>query len=246
MLSAPTILLYFLFGGGVAIAFYLTDRHTGYGERIFVLVSALIFWPIYLPIILASRSSTPSAFATSRAAKDEMDKAINQADTDLSKALTSLEGWTDGLVSTEAQRLRELRKIWPTLAERIREMDRLLAEPEGILESSMVSAPGNETSGPAINDLLQRSTELRRQNLGHLRNMRRQAYHDLMGRLALVRELVSMIHVAKFTGAPAERARELVAQIMAAGEGIGHERLEKTAVDCTERRQSGAKPVDAS
>ena len=35
-----------------------------------------------------------------------------------------------------------------------------------------------------------------------------------------MRELVSMIHLAKFTGAPASRAEELVAQIAAAIEGI--------------------------
>ena len=41
-----------------------------------------------------------------------------------------------------------------------------------------------------------------------------------MGTLAWVRELVSMIHLAKFSGAPAARAEELVAQIAAAVEGI--------------------------
>jgi len=35
-----------------------------------------------------------------------------------------------------------------------------------------------------------------------------------------VRELVSMIHLAKFTGAPASRAEELVAQIATAVEGL--------------------------
>ena len=35
-----------------------------------------------------------------------------------------------------------------------------------------------------------------------------------------MRELVSMIHLAKFTGAQASRAEELVAQIAAAVEGL--------------------------
>jgi hypothetical protein len=38
--------------------------------------------------------------------------------------------------------------------------------------------------------------------------------------MAWVRELVSMIHLAKFTGAPASRAEELVAQIAATVEGL--------------------------
>jgi hypothetical protein len=58
------------------------------------------------------------------------------------------------------------------------------------------------------------------QNIDRLGQVRRRAYDDLMGTLAWVRELVSMIHLAKFTGAPAARAEELVAQIAAAVEGL--------------------------
>ncbi len=50
--------------------------------------------------------------------------------------------------------------------------------------------------------------------------MRERTYQDLIATLAWVRELVSMIHLAKFTGAPASRAEELVAQIAAAVEGV--------------------------
>jgi len=50
--------------------------------------------------------------------------------------------------------------------------------------------------------------------------LRKRAYDDLVGSLAWVRELVSMIHLAKFSGAPAARAEELVAQIAAAVEDL--------------------------
>jgi hypothetical protein len=43
---------------------------------------------------------------------------------------------------------------------------------------------------------------------------------DLVGTLAWVRELVTMIHLARFSGAPAARIEELVAQIAAAVEGL--------------------------
>jgi hypothetical protein len=43
---------------------------------------------------------------------------------------------------------------------------------------------------------------------------------DLIGTLAWVRELVTMIHLAKFSGAPAARAEELVVQIAAAVQGL--------------------------
>jgi hypothetical protein len=45
-------------------------------------------------------------------------------------------------------------------------------------------------------------------------------YADLIGTLAWVRELVTMIHLAKFSGAPPARAEELVAQIAAAVQGL--------------------------
>ena len=41
-----------------------------------------------------------------------------------------------------------------------------------------------------------------------------------MATLAWIRELVSMMHLAKFTGAPASRTEELMAQIAAAVEGV--------------------------
>ena len=45
-------------------------------------------------------------------------------------------------------------------------------------------------------------------------------FDDLLATLAWVRELVTMIHLAKFSGAPASRAEELVSQIAAAVEGL--------------------------
>src|SRR5947209_7251294 len=73
---------------------------------------------------------------------------------------------------------------------------------------------------PEASDRLRRSDQVRRQNVERLRRVRQRAYEDLMGTLAWVRQLVSMIHLAKFTGAPASRAEELVAQVAAAVEGL--------------------------
>ena len=47
-------------------------------------------------------------------------------------------------------------------------------------------------------------------------------YDELMATLAWVRELVTMIHLAKYTGAPASRAVELVRQIAAAVKGLSN------------------------
>src|SRR5205823_5065395 len=72
---------------------------------------------------------------------------------------------------------------------------------------------------PAKNRLMQ-SQEACQENIERLRLVRQRTYDDLLSNLAWVRELVSMIHLAKFTGAPASRAEELVAQIAAAVEGL--------------------------
>jgi hypothetical protein len=60
----------------------------------------------------------------------------------------------------------------------------------------------------------------RLENVRRLREVRRRLHHDLLDTLAWVRELATMIHLARFTGAPASRAEELVAQIAAAVEGL--------------------------
>ena len=75
------------------------------------------------------------------------------------------------------------------------------------------------TKTPAKNRLVQ-SQEACQHNINRLRSVRQRTYGDLLSNLAWVRELVSMIHLAKFTGAPASRAEELVAQIAAAVEGL--------------------------
>ena len=53
-----------------------------------------------------------------------------------------------------------------------------------------------------------------------LQELRGRLLDDLLGTLAWVRELVTMIHLAKFSGAPASGAEELVSQIAAAVEGL--------------------------
>ena len=64
------------------------------------------------------------------------------------------------------------------------------------------------------------STPARQDNVRRLREVRTRMHRDLMGTLAWVRELATMIHLAKYTGAPASRAEELVTQIAAAVEGL--------------------------
>jgi hypothetical protein len=122
------------------------------------------------------------------------------------------------VLAREYDRFAELRSAWRQQAERIRQLDRLLASSEGASSNpSMEASPATSVGG---NVRYRQSEESRRENVERLRAVRARLHDDLMGTLAWVRELVSMIHLAKFTGAPASRAEELVSQIATAVEGL--------------------------
>ncbi len=219
---AETMIFYHLIGVGVAAAVSLSDTGRGALSLGFRVASAVVFWPLYLPILLARPSRRVSRDPALPAGdRDEMAEAIARVEAELEAALSSLDGWAEGVMAIEADRIRELRAAWTAQAGRIREMDRLLAC-EG---STGPGSPGTEAgsagaSGIESSERCRRSEEARRSNLDRLRRVRHQAHEDLMGTLAWVRELVSMIHLAKFTGAPASRAEELVAQIASAVKGM--------------------------
>jgi hypothetical protein len=212
-LFGQTLVLYLVIGTGVAGAVYLTwgtDRGT---NRWFVVATAVAFWPLYLPMLLAkgARVREPSAIQT--APPDALTAAITQVDSELEAALNCLDGWAEDVLARETDRIRELRSAWLAQAQRIREMDQLLARPE------YAAAPADKPAVEA-DARLRNSLQARRQNIERLQRLRRRARDDLTRSLAWVREVVSMIHLAKFSGAPAARAEELVAQIAAAVEGL--------------------------
>jgi hypothetical protein len=210
---------------------------------------AIPFWPLYLPILLsASKSAVAPEGCSSQslaAPKDDMSLAIAQVDAELQAALNGLDGWAEDVLAREKGRIRELRDAWNAQANRVREMDRLLT----VLTPNLTPAhtptlPSRSdsrvgagvgvgagiTTDPLLVEQVSRDSEAKnrlehsqeacQQNIERLRQVRQRTYEDLLSNLAWVRELVSMIHLAKFTGAPASRAEELVAQIAAAVEGL--------------------------
>lgn len=212
------LLLHLMAGLGVAGAVYLTSRRRSPTSRWFQVVTALLFWPMYLPVLLSRHSAQLDELEIARppAVSDELGRIIAQVDAELEHALRSLDGWAEGVLAREKDRLLELRGAWISQARRIREMDRLLERPEYAQAGEPLAIPGESD----ISERLRASRQVILQNMERLRQVRQRTLADLLGTLSWVRELASMIHLAKFTGAPPSRAEELVAQIAAAVEGL--------------------------
>ncbi len=205
-LLSSSLVMYLLVGLGVAGALFVTDATARPAERWFRVLTAVPFWPLYVPIVLAGRDravaeSTPFP-------PDEMTAAIAQVRTELEAALARLDVETRDLFAPELERIHELPGAWTAQAERVREMDRQLA------------LPATEERLEIATDRLQRIQQARRQNIDQLHSLRQRSHDDLLGTLAWVRELLSMLHLAKFGGAPAARVHELVVQIAASGDGL--------------------------
>ena len=203
-----SLVLYLMIGAGVGLAVYFADRADTRAERCFRVVTAVPFWPLYVPVLL--HAARPISVPDETVPIDDMAAVIAQVDGELQAALGSLRGWAEGVLTREKDRLGELRSAWIAQAQRIREMDRLLSQ------FDQSARPANE----GVIQRLQQSEEARCRNLHRIQQLRERAHDDLMSTLAWVRELVSMIHLAKFTGAPASRAEKIVAQIAAAVEGL--------------------------
>jgi hypothetical protein len=218
-----SLLFYLLLGAVVAAADFMAGETAGIGERLYRGLTALLFWPLYLPALLqrppgerpAATGSDDSAcsLAAGVSRADELAAAIRQVETELAMALASLGGWSEAVIAREQHRLDELRAAWHAQAEKIRELERLL---KGISsDQSMGHLDIQNASSRAASSYRARSA-----NIDRLRILRDKYRTDLLSTLAWVRELVTMIHLAKYTDAPASRADELVTQIATSIEGI--------------------------
>jgi hypothetical protein len=205
---ATTAVFYAVIGVGVAVAQYLRSDSDNAAERLMQVGLAASFWPLYLPLVLR-----PSGEAAPQPASNRFGPIISQIERELDVAWKGLDGWAEQALCREADRLSDLRATWRAQAERIHQLDQLLAATATTSMEEFGSLPGD-------NSRARQSVAARDENLQRLRALRQQMSCELTGTLAWVRELATMIHLARFTGAPAARADGLVAQIAAAVEGI--------------------------
>jgi len=240
-----TLFFYLLVGSSIGIALWMSRPGVmshpgemsfggGHGFEIwFPVVTAPLFWPLYLPLLLVNRSlATPDRrISPKRNSRDAMSQFINQVERELDRAMQSLHGWAEDLFSSEQPRIMELKTTLRNQADRIRELNDLLTTNSiGVTSISFTDPETSTVSNTAETTSVQGSDsqqhrwasreKTRLENIGQLRQVRDQLDEDLMTTLAWVRELVTMIHLAKYTGAPASRAAEILRQIGAATESL--------------------------
>ena len=219
MTFATTFVFYLTFGVGVAAALLLRRPDRRAGRQLFRSVMAIFFWPLFIPLLLEQTAAESAGREFVRTdASDSLARAIAQVESELDGALGSLDGWAEGVLVDERQRLEELRAAWRSQAGRVRELDRFLAQPD-VMTAAHDRLP-LEGLDASSSERRQKSEQGRLENMRRLRVLRQRMHEDLLATLAWVRELATMIHLAKFSGAPASRAEELVSQIAAAVEGL--------------------------
>jgi hypothetical protein len=207
MSLASTLVLYLMLGAGVAGALLVGEGLHG-ATGAMRLAAACLFWPMFVPVLAPERKieqEVPNTTTSDAAAVDPIKTEIVRVESELKAALRTLDGWAEGALALEDARFDELSHAWHVQAQRIRELGELLS-------ASGDESPPMDSSTP--------SARARHDNLERLKQLHQRMQSDLLGNLAWVRELVTLIHLAKYTGAPASRAEELVAQIAAAVEGL--------------------------
>lgn len=257
MTFAITSVFYFTFGACVATALSLVERQQHLGDRFLRIFASFLFWPLYVPLVLQRTPNAPTEaeVAGTDEPSDSLARSIEQVEAELKGALESLDGWAEGVLIEERERIDELQSAWRAQAGRLRELDRLLTRTDsggpdqtaGLVEPDVVRVA-------SLTDRRTRCERARSQNVRQLRDLRQRMLDDLMGTLAWVRELVTMIHLAKFSGAPASRAEELVAQIAAAVEGLQEASIFRNNADvshgrvevCSQQSSSERTPASSS
>lgn len=216
MLLVETAIFYLVLGAAVAAAVFIRGRGGTAFTSAVQAAGACLFWPLFVPMLLSPTSTKANVTTNSpdseAAAPDSLAAAISQVEAELDAALDGLDGWAENVLNSEQHRLEELRIAWKAQADRIRQIDQLLAQPSAQVDS-LAEVAADVASA-------RHSEKTRQDNIRQLSALRNRMHADLVGTLAWVRELVTMIHLAKFSGAPAARAEELVTQIAAAVQGL--------------------------
>ena len=115
---AATMIFYHVIGLGVATAVFLSDSRQDGCLPVFRLATAVVFWPLYLPIVLAGQRPAPRPETVPAPNDDDaMSRTISQVEAELETAVASLDGWVEDVLAHEAGRFHELSTAWRAQAD---------------------------------------------------------------------------------------------------------------------------------
>jgi len=209
-----SLIFYAMIGLAVAVAVWSQEQESAQPGRYFRAVTSVLFWPIYLPILLSPHpvdESISTAESEVSSSPDGLTFRIEAVKNELNDALASLDGWTAGALNHEQGRFEELLAAWNAQALRIQQLDTVLAR---------CSRHATDVRNVKDCQSAQQFEQARLQNLAHLAAVRNQSEQELTTSLSRVRELISLIYVARFTGTLASRADDLILEIAASVEGL--------------------------
>jgi hypothetical protein len=203
-----SFLIYGLIGLGVAVAVYLSDMARTPVQRCFQTAASVIFWPLFLPFILRRNPARPAVLEEAAHPSDEMAKAIRQVETELATALQAIDGFDANHAC-----LDRLHACWIAQADRIREMDRLLASPQYTVPNDAIQA-----EKPILRDGVSATNRLGAINalsavVERLREVRERTHAEFLQSLAAVRELTALLHLARFSREDSPSVTEIVAKL---------------------------------
>lgn len=203
---SETCLFYLVIGLAVAVAVWTRWPQTGSrSARGWNAVAAVLFWPVYLPILLVPTEEIPEEALPAETGQTPVHfYRIETVKHELQEALAFVSRKARSPFHDDAGRFDELFTAWEAQARRIGQLDRILSTSQAELPASIPA----DHSEPA-----QRFETARRQNLAQLATVREQAERDLVLSLTRVRELISAIYVAELTGSMETRAEELIQEI---------------------------------
>jgi hypothetical protein len=122
---------------------------------------------------------------------DDLDRVRSQVEEELAAALAGVERWAPAALARQRPRLEALCAAWADRVAHLRTLERMLSDPEA-------APPDRE----------------------RWRRVGQRARSELLAVWAWVRELASMLRLARRSGAPAARAEELLGHLAAAAVGL--------------------------
>jgi hypothetical protein len=211
----PTLVLYVLAGIAVAVAVYLSGNEYRTSREWPSLFLAVPLWPFFVPILLAGRRFIEGndLNVRSKIANDPLSASIDQVQSELDSALKTLSGWAADVAEKHVNCVLLCGEAWATRYGDIQDMDRTLSTLEASLPSAQSTNTASGFASPEAAEPVTPRREPIRHNIETLRELRARAFEDLVDSLTRVREIISTLHVLRFTGAAASQADELVCEI---------------------------------